>query len=198
MSGASARPSFLVRLRPEPHVDGIRALRRLLKISLRYCGLRAVELREDFAAPAAMDHPDAWRSSGCDHRRRTGATTTMDMREYAGSNFIRVDDVRGKPWRGRIRSVKIGQHDRPVVEFDTGERLTLNATNTKLMINAYGADSRDWVSVEVELFAGETMFNGTPRESVLVRPISVVKPRPAAATEPPPRNRNDMDDAIPF
>jgi hypothetical protein len=34
--------TFVIRLRPRPGVDPIRALRRRLKIPNRYCGLRAV------------------------------------------------------------------------------------------------------------------------------------------------------------
>lgn len=42
-----ARPTFALRLRPEPNVDPIRALRALLKIALRRLGLRCVEVREE-------------------------------------------------------------------------------------------------------------------------------------------------------
>ena len=39
---------FRLRLRPEPGVaDPVRALRRLLKIALRRCGLRAVSLEQE-------------------------------------------------------------------------------------------------------------------------------------------------------
>lgn len=41
-----ARPIFLLRLRPEPGVDAIRALRALLKAALRRFGLRAIHAEE--------------------------------------------------------------------------------------------------------------------------------------------------------
>jgi hypothetical protein len=41
---ARDRPTFVVRLRPEPHVDAIKALRALLKVALRRFGLRAVTI----------------------------------------------------------------------------------------------------------------------------------------------------------
>ena len=41
------RPIFLIRVRPEPGVDPIRALRALLKTMLRRFGLRALEAREE-------------------------------------------------------------------------------------------------------------------------------------------------------
>jgi hypothetical protein len=38
------RPAFTIVLRPEPGVDGTRALRRLLRYALRVCGLRCVRI----------------------------------------------------------------------------------------------------------------------------------------------------------
>jgi hypothetical protein len=40
------RPVYVIGLRPEPEVDGIRALRALLKIALRRFGLRATAIKE--------------------------------------------------------------------------------------------------------------------------------------------------------
>jgi hypothetical protein len=40
------RPTFVLVLRPLPGVDGIRALRAVLKLLLRRFGLRVVSLRE--------------------------------------------------------------------------------------------------------------------------------------------------------
>jgi hypothetical protein len=42
----SERPTFQVTFRPEPNVDGIRALRQLLKAALRRFGLRAIYVTE--------------------------------------------------------------------------------------------------------------------------------------------------------
>ena len=38
------RDVYVLYLRPEPNVDGIRALRRGLKLLLRLCGLRCVSI----------------------------------------------------------------------------------------------------------------------------------------------------------
>ena len=46
-SGQATRPIFIVRLRPQPGVDGIRALRLALKVLLRRFGLKAIDVRED-------------------------------------------------------------------------------------------------------------------------------------------------------
>ena len=44
---ATARPIFIVRLRPQPGIDGIRALRLALKVLLRRFGLKAIEVKEE-------------------------------------------------------------------------------------------------------------------------------------------------------
>jgi hypothetical protein len=43
------RPTFVLVLRPLPGVDGLRAIRALIKIALRKFGLRCVMLREEQA-----------------------------------------------------------------------------------------------------------------------------------------------------
>ena len=40
------RPTYVLRLRPEPGVDAVRALRGALKVLLRRFGLRCVEVRK--------------------------------------------------------------------------------------------------------------------------------------------------------
>jgi len=40
------RPTFTITFKPEPGVDPVRALRRLLKAALRCYGLRAVSTKE--------------------------------------------------------------------------------------------------------------------------------------------------------
>jgi hypothetical protein len=47
MNATQKRPQYVLRLRPEPHVDDpIRALRAGLKLLLRRCGLRALSIEE--------------------------------------------------------------------------------------------------------------------------------------------------------
>jgi hypothetical protein len=45
----SGREVFMIQLRALPGVDGIKAIRRLLKYALRQCGLRALLVSEDCA-----------------------------------------------------------------------------------------------------------------------------------------------------
>lgn len=62
----------------------------------------------------------------------------MDMRKFAGEQFIRVDDVRDGPISLQIAMVKEGKFDKPDMIFKTGEILSLNSTNTKILVRAYG------------------------------------------------------------
>ena len=40
-------PTYVIRLRPNPRIDAIRALRGALKILLRRFGLKAIEVKEE-------------------------------------------------------------------------------------------------------------------------------------------------------
>jgi hypothetical protein len=112
----------------------------------------------------------------------------MDMKPFAGSSFLRFEDVRDGPKQRTIAHVVPGQYGSPVAEFEEGDKLTLNATNVRTLLRAYGDDSRDWISHRVEAYAGKTKYNGADQDSVLVRPLT-------AATEKPPA---PLDDTIPF
>ena len=120
----------------------------------------------------------------------------MDMRKYAGVNFLKVDDVRDVPLRGTIASVKIGKYDKPDMFLEFGDCLSLNATNTHTLIRAFGPNSDDWIGREVELHVGEIEFQNKPIDAVLVRPIS--PPLAAAERTKPATAHDELDDEIVF
>jgi len=120
----------------------------------------------------------------------------MDMRKFAGSTFLKPVDAQSGPFTEKIDAVEIGQFDKPVITFDDGRKLSLNATNTRVLCRAYGSESTDWIGKEVELFFGQVEYQGRLQDSVLVRPIS-----PVIGKNAPPKLRKsggDMDDSIPF
>jgi len=55
------------------------------------------------------------------------------MRKYSGETYIKTVDVRGGPLRAKIAAVREGQYGRPDLVFETGEILSLNATNNKIL-----------------------------------------------------------------
>ena len=132
----------------------------------------------------------------------------MDVSRYFGGSFIKVADIKANgPTRVRIVDVSEGRFDKPVLTFDDGTKLSVNATNGRVMAKAYGFESDDWINKEVELVVGEIEYQGKPQEAVLIKPISppIEKAPPieekvssAPASKPKPSGRGDMDDEIPF
>jgi hypothetical protein len=64
------RPVFTIRLRALPDIDGIKAIRRVLKYALRQCGLRALSVTEEqhqFQEPKRAESERGGRceSPGC-------------------------------------------------------------------------------------------------------------------------------------
>jgi len=144
---------------------------------IRTCGTPDEPLTWRDAASLSLAAPAAATRS--DHPARIGSAHTsaimesiMEMRKYAGSPFIRLEDVCDKPYRGKIVKVEIGEYDRPVITFEDGAQLTLNATNTKTLCRDPGPDSRNWIGRTVECFAGKTKYQGAPTDSVLVRLVT--------------------------
>jgi hypothetical protein len=128
-----------------------------------------------------------------------------DMSKYSGAAYLKVGDVRayGGSIRGLIVDVGESVYGRPLLVFDDGTRLSLNTTNNKRMCRAYGNDSDDWIEKEIELTLGEIEYEGSPKEAILVQPISPTiekKPQPKEVEARPPSNSrsSDIDDEIPF
>jgi hypothetical protein len=117
----------------------------------------------------------------------------MDMRKFSGEHFIKVDDVRDGPLNQVIAAVKIGKYGKPDLIFESGDLLSLNATNNSVLVRAYGPNSDDWIGKELELFHGEIEYQGKMQEAVLVRPISPPLKR-SAKTKP----KVEYDDQIEF
>lgn len=116
----------------------------------------------------------------------------MDMTKYAAteSNDLKAADFVGKNLKVTIESVEIRSYEarngqpaqeRAALHFLGREKtLVLNKTNTKTLINAYGANSDGWTGKEIGLTTHETEL-GT---GWVVTPLGV---------EPPA-----FDDDIPF
>lgn len=113
----------------------------------------------------------------------------MDMNDYAGSAFIKYDDVVSEPRREVIKEITEGDFERPVLVFESGDRLTANKTVVRALVRAYGKYSASMIGKEIELYAGQTEYQGEKKNSVLVKPVS--PPESAARSSKP-------DDEIAF
>lgn len=120
----------------------------------------------------------------------------MDMRKFSSETFLKVDDVRDCPLQERIAVVKMGNFDRPDLVFENGDVLSLNATNNKILVRAYGPNSDDWIDKEIELFLGEIEYQKKMKESVIVRPVS--PPLKRSAQTKPKEGDGAMTDDIPY
>jgi hypothetical protein len=182
----SERTTYLLTVRPEPGVDGIRALRAWLKIGLRSFGLKCVGI-------TPKDEEKAM----------------VDARKYA-SKYVKPDNVRDGPIQTRVVNVfEEERYGRLTLELETGSQFSLNDSNTNVLIKAWGHETDAWVGLELTLELGtyKDWREDVEKETVRVRAISAAKTAQndgAAASKPPlPPSRtksssDDMDDAIPW
>ena len=123
----------------------------------------------------------------------------IDMRKYSsGETYLTIADVRDGALQMRITDVREGKFDKPDLYLESGDVLSLNATNRKVLLRAYGVTSDTWIGKQIELVLGQTMFQGAPQDSIIVNPVSpplTAAEKAAAAGEPA---RDKMDDDIPF
>jgi hypothetical protein len=116
----------------------------------------------------------------------------LKMTEYSGSAFVKMSDLLDGPERKTIANVEIGQYGRPVLTFTDGSRFTVNITNNKVLVRAFGDDSEAWVGQTIELYAGKAKYQGSETDSVCVRPLSPVTRKSRSDSE------SGISDDIPF
>ena len=98
-----------------------------------------------------------------------------------------------------IVDVTEGKYGRPDLEFDDGTKLSVNATNNRTLVNAYGGESSPWLGKEIELSLGQVEYQGEMQDSIVVKPISPPIEKKPPVPKPKSENgkRGDMDDEIP-
>jgi len=110
----------------------------------------------------------------------------MDMRKFSGEHFIKVDDVRDGPLQKQIAVIREGKYGKADLIFEDGDILSLNSTNNKTLVRAYGRSSDDWIGKIIKLYLGQIEYQGSDHEAVLVEPISPtieqIKPPPVEQT----------------
>ena len=90
----------------------------------------------------------------------------MDMSKYSGAAFRKVGDVKANgPIRVVIASIVEGKFGKPDITFDDSTKLSINATNNKILCQAYGTASDGWIGKEIELYVGDVEFQGGMQES---------------------------------
>ena len=110
----------------------------------------------------------------------------MDMSKYSGLHFIKLNDVLDAAIKQTIAGVEEDERfGKPVLTFESGEKFSVNSTNNRILLRAYGKHDSDWIGKEIELYAGEIEFQKKMQPAVIVRPIS-------------PAGQAEMSGSIPF
>jgi hypothetical protein len=130
----------------------------------------------------------------------------VSMRSYAGSKFLKLDDVRKGPVTSTIEHVEINaKFDKPVITLRSGAKVSLNKVNVGTLIGELGDDSDSWLGREVTLIAGRGP--GPAGEIDMIRVVvgeGVDESEPPAKPKPPKPSTAEsgggaaMDDEIPF
>jgi hypothetical protein len=97
---------------------------------------------------------------------------SFDLKKYTGPRFVKPDHVRERPLRDTIVGVKEGKFGKLELLLESGDILSLNATNTETLMNAYGRNSDRLTGKEIEMSFGQLQYNASDHDAVLVKPIS--------------------------
>jgi hypothetical protein len=121
----------------------------------------------------------------------------MDMKQFAGTDFIKLKDLQsGGPRQEVIADCRPGNFDMPDLFFESGSVLTLNATSVRVLIRAYGDDSRGWVAKTIRIYPGQVPFKDGITDAALVEPIS---PATSGGKQPKPNTGGtDFNDEVRF
>ena len=88
------------------------------------------------------------------------SSPNFDATEFAGGSFVKKDDLMAGPQRFTIEGVsKVtfeARNGRPAqdvlqLDFDEERKFSLNKTNTKLLLMAFGRNTSEWVGKEIVL-----------------------------------------------
>lgn len=127
--------------------------------------------------------------------RQNAGETKVDMTAYSGgeSKDLKAKDFIGKNLKVKIDGVEIRDYpatddhpatSKPALSFEGKEKtLVLNASNTKLLCDAYGKDSEGWKGHEIGLSVKDYSDKGFGHGWV-VKPLDVKEP--------------DFDDVVDF
>jgi hypothetical protein len=185
-----SRPTFLIRLRAEPGIDAVRALRGFLKLALRRYGLRAIEAREE----------------------RTNMSVYRDKINKLKSGVYKVADFQGNNGQKIEYTHTISHLDEDVEMFnpvrevdvlhfsDTGHELVLNMTNAEILMDLFGDEPDTWEGKRITLYLAP--YGNEGKLGIRIRAADTPAPENAREETPAPKRaaatKPPFDDEIPY
>ena len=101
----------------------------------------------------------------------------MDISKYMTGAYITAKDLGEEVRDETIADTRDGQYGKPELVFESKDKLSLNATNLKIMTKHYGRETNLWVGIMIRLVRGEATFNGNRVPSVVIVPVSPAIPQ---------------------
>ena len=97
--------------------------------------------------------------------------TTYDAGEFAGSSYIKKEDLAAGPQRFTIQHVskvvfeaRNGRPESTQLQLDLGDerQFSINKTNVKILMRAFGRKTADWIGRDIALYVDpHVMFGGS-------------------------------------
>ena len=154
-------------------------------------------------AGGSADGPIGARAGSVSRQERR-KDKKMDIRNYITGSFVSLDDLRDGPRREKIVDVVEGKYDKPNIKFEGGDMVSVNATNGRVLMRAFGPETKTWVGREIELYVGPLEYQGGVQDGVRIRPAtaekaeSATEQKPKQTAKPKKPVREEMDDEIPL
>jgi len=142
----------------------------------------------------------------------------MNINDEFPSKYLKSSDLKGAMVKVKIRDVtteQIGTDRKLIMYFEGKDKgMVLNKTNARTIGDVYGDDTDEWISAPIELFSMKVDFQGRMVDGLRVRVPPKKKAQPdqnfapnareramtaqALHAEPDERQRQELDDEIPF
>jgi hypothetical protein len=87
--------------------------------------------------------------------------------------FVKIEELLAEgPRQLLIDRVEEGKFGKLVLVFEDNTAVSLNATNLRALVKAFGPETENWPGRAVELSAGELEFQDKMQPAILVAPAS--------------------------
>jgi hypothetical protein len=174
----------IIKLHAEPGIDAVKALRRLLKVTLRQFGLRAIEAREEADMSAYRDKINKQKDE------QGGVYKIADFQNGTGKTQEFTHTI-----ESLVEDVPMFDREVDILNFENSNRqLVVNIIIADILMDLFGDDpQKDWPGKRITIYLTEY----APKKfSFRVRAADASAP--ARSAPPAVRPKPDFDDEIPI